>query len=363
MSSCYGEKIKVSVFGQSHGQAIGVTIDGMPAGEAVDIVKLKNFTDRRKPGKSKLETARKESDEPQFLSGIENGMTCGAPICAVIYNRDAKSSDYSEISKIMRPSHADYTAFVKYGGNADIRGGGHFSGRLTAPLCIAGGIAMQILERRGISVKGRIFSIGGIKDVSLDMADTKPSDFEYIDDINFPVFDKDAESEMKAAIEKAREQIDSVGGIVECFVFGMPCGAGAPMFEGMEGKIASAVFGIPGVKGVEFGSGFGGSDMMGSQNNDEFYVKDGVIKTYTNNSGGILGGISTGMPIVFRAAFKPTPSIGKAQRTVDVEKMENVTLELKGRHDPCIAVRAVPCVEAAAALAVLDILMQDGFIR
>ena len=222
---------------------------------------------------------------------------------------------------------------------------------------------MQILEKRGISVKGRIFSIGGIKDVGLDMADTKPSDFERIDDINFPVFDKKAESEMKAAIEKAREQIDSVGGIVECFVFGMPCGAGAPMFEGMEGKIASAVFGIPGVKGVEFGSGFGGSDMTGSQNNDEFYVKDGQIKTYTNNSGGILGGISTGMPIVFRAAFKPTPSIGKAQRTVDVEKMENVTLELKGRHDPCIAVRAVPCVEAAAALAVLDILMQDGFIR
>ncbi len=349
MGSSYGENIRLTIFGQSHSPAIGMTLDGIPAGHIIDMERLKCFMARRAPGNSELSTPRKEADEPEFLSGIKDNTTCGAPITAIIRNNNTRSSDYDELKARPRPGHADYTAQVKYYGAQDHAGGGHFSGRLTAPLCIAGGIALQLLDDEGIHVWSRIYSIGGIKDngeLETDISD-KP----------FPTVDDEKAGLMKARILKAKEELDSVGGVVECKLTGLPAGLGDPMFMGMENRIAQIVFGIPAVKGLEFGSGFAAADMTGSENNDAFCINDGRIETLTNNCGGILGGITDGMPLVFRAAFKPTPSIGKEQRTVNLEKMEEVSLSVKGRHDPCIVPRAVPVVEAAAALAIYDALI------
>ena len=349
MGSSYGENIRLTIFGQSHSPAIGMTLDGIPAGHIIDMERLKCFMARRAPGNSELSTPRKEADEPEFLSGIKDNTTCGVPITAIIRNNNTRSADYDELKVRPRPGHADYTAQVKYYGSQDYAGGGHFSGRLTAPLCIAGGIALQLLDDEGIHVWSRIYSIGGIKDKGELEAD--------ISDKDFPVVDDEKAGLMKQRILKAKEELNSVGGVVECKVTGLPAGLGDPMFMGMENRIAQIVFGIPAVKGLEFGSGFAAADMTGSENNDAFCVNDGRIETLTNNCGGKLGGITDGMPLVFRAAFKPTPSIGKEQRTVNLEKMEEVSLCVKGRHDPCIVPRAVPVVEAAAALAVYDALL------
>ena len=328
MSSTYGENLKISIFGQSHSEAIGVVIDGLPAGFEVDMDELGEFLARRAPGQGKHTTSRKEPDRPEFLSGLAGGKTCGAPLAAVIRNTNTRSSDYDNIRDIPRPGHADFAARIKYGGAEDVSGGGHFSGRLTAPLCIAGGIALQILKEKGITVKAEIKEIGGKSDGFLD------------------------------TVEKARLDADSVGGIIECVIEGVPAGYGNPMFGGVENKIASCVFGIPAVKGVEFGAGFEAARMRGSENNDEFYYEvDGSVRTRTNNHGGILGGITTGMPIVFRAAFKPTPSIGKPQKSISFSEKKDAVLEIKGRHDPCVVMRAAPCVEAAAAITVLDIIL------
>ena len=357
MSSEFGKLLRVSVFGQSHGKAIGVNIDGLPAGEAIDMDALNAFLDRRKPGKSRLSTQRREADAPIFLSGIEKGVTCGSPLCAMIENSDQHSSDYSELADNPRPSHADYTAWVKWGGQADMRGGGHFSGRLTAPLCIAGGIAKQILARRGIFVGAHLAAVAGIEDTPFPLHPTAAL-FDEIAAKAFPVLDDGAGARMQEAILAARQEQDSVGGVIECAVIGLPAGLGTPMFDGMENRLAAALFGIPAVKGVEFGAGFAAAGLRGSENNDPFIMEDSQIAAATNHAGGILGGITTGMPVTFRLAMKPTPSISRPQRTVSLSRREEAELVIHGRHDPCIAHRAAPVAEAVAAAVVLDVLLE-----
>jgi len=350
MSSMYGEMIRLSVWGQSHGAGIGMTLDGVPAGQPVDLEQLQQFLNRRAPGQSDLSTPRKEEDRPQILSGIVNGYTCGAPITAMIANSNTRSSDYSELKDCPRPGHADYAAQIKYKGYQDAAGGGHFSGRLTAPICIAGGMCLQWLAQRGILIRAHITQIGHIKDAPFDPI--KP-DLNSVPE-DFPVCSSSRAAEMRAAVLAAKESGDSIGGIVECAVTGLPAGIGEPMFGGMEGRIAQIIYGIPAVKGVEFGVGFGCAQMLGSENNDAFAIKNNQVVTKTNHAGGILGGISNGMPIIFRAAFKPTPSIAKSQDSVSLSAMEARQLHVRGRHDPCIVPRAVPVVEAAAAIAIYD---------
>lgn len=354
--STFGKKIKVSVFGESHGEAIGAVIDGVPAGFEIDMDKVLVQMARRAPGKDKTATPRLEKDFPRVMSGILNGVTTGAPIACVIENTNTKSADYSNLLENPRPGHSDYTAFVKYGGNNDIRGGGHFSGRLTAPIVFAGAVLRQILEKKGIKIAAHISSIGNVYDSRFD--GTEISD-ELIDTLNnsaFSLVDGSVEEKMRETVESARKDGDSVGGTIECAVVGMPIGVGGPLFSGIEGEISKAVFGIPAVKGIEFGAGFDSAHRRGSENNDAFEYKDGKVVTKTNNCGGILGGISNGMPIIFRAAIKPTPSISKQQETVNLKTKENTTLSVKGRHDPCIVPRAVPVIEAAAAIAIFDML-------
>ena len=358
MSSEFGNKIKVGVFGQSHGRAIGVTVHGLPAGEEIDLEELQEFMERRRGGRNAMSTSRSEADRPQFLAGLENGITCGAPLCAIIENTNTRSGDYDELKFKPRPGHADYTAFVKWDGEADMRGGGHFSGRLTAPLCVAGGIAKQILARRGIYVGAHLSAVAGIEDEDFPLFPTKEL-FDEIAAKPFPVIDDDKGEEMINEILAAKADGDSVGGIIECAAIGVPAGLGEPMFGGVENRIAAAIFGIPAIKGIEFGAGFASSAMRGSENNDAFCIEDGEIITETNNCGGILGGITNAMPIVFRAAVKPTASIAKRQTTVDLEAMAETQLEIKGRHDPCIAQRAVPVVEAVAAIVLLDMIMEE----
>jgi len=358
MSSEFGNKLRVSVFGQSHGRAIGVLVDGLPAGEHIDTEELYAFMSRRKPGRDKFSTARQESDMPIFLSGLENDKTCGAPLMAMIENKDQRSRDYEKLLDVPRPSHADLTARIKWDGHADMRGGGHFSGRLTAPLCVAGGIAKQILARRGIFIGAHLLSVGCESEEKFPMI-PDASLFEKIAAKDFPVIDDAAGERMKAVISDAAKDMDSVGGVIECAVIGVPAGLGDPMFDGVENRIARAVFGVPAVKGLEFGSGFEGTKMRGSENNDPLMIdENGNITSEKNDAGGILGGITSGMPIVFRTAMKPTPSIGRAQKSVSFSKMEAETLEIKGRHDPCIAHRAVPVIEAVAAIVVLDMLLE-----
>ena len=329
MSSSYGENFRISIFGESHAAAIGVTMEGLPAGSPIDSGMLQAFLERRAPGRDAFSTSRREADAPEFLCGVKNGVATGAPITAIIRNADTRSNDYANLANVPRPGHADYPAEVKFGGFQDRAGGGHFSGRLTAPLCIAGGIVLQQLERLGVSVSARAIRIGG---------ETEPE-------------------RMEAAIAAAREAGDSVGGIVETEIRGLPAGIGDPMFGGLENRIVQIVFGIPAVKGIEFGEGFAVADLKGSENNDPYGVVDGKVAPLTNHAGGILGGISTGAPVVFRVAFKPTPSIAKEQDSVDLGKMESAKLVVKGRHDPCVVLRAIPCVEAAAAIAVFDAIL------
>lgn len=350
MSGFCGEKIKLTVFGQSHSPAIGMTLEGIPAGIRIDLEKLDAFMKRRAPGRNPYSTPRQETDRPEFICGLVEGVTCGAPITAVIRNDDTRPSDYSRIADVPRPGHADYTAFVKYGPDRDVRGGGQFSGRLTAPVCAAGGIVLQILGSMGVSVKARIVSLGPVTDEGAGEGSLPPADL--------PVSDRETEDAMKAAIEEAKALGDSLGGVCECVIEGAPAGLGGPMFGGLESRISQIVFGIPAVKGIEFGSGFASARMTGSENNDEFFFDEkGNVATRTNNCGGILGGISDGMPIVFRVAIKPTPSIAKPQKSVDLRSREPVILEVPGRHDPCVVPRAVPVIEAAAAIAIYDAML------
>ena len=352
MSSTYGDNLKLSIFGQSHGNAIGMTLDGIPAGLPVDLEELQKFLNRRAPGQNDFSTSRREEDAPEFLAGIVNGYTCGAPIAAIIHNRNTRSGDYENLKDCPRPGHADYTAQIKYNGFQDVAGGGHFSGRLTAPQCIAGGLCKQWLRKSGIEIAAHINVIAGISDEPLYLDWINP-DFSLIQG-DFPVLNPDAGVKMREAIAAAKADGDSVGGVIECMVTGLPAGIGEPMFGGMESKIAQIIYGIPAVKGLDFGSGFTGSYLRGSQNNDAYIIENGNVSTQSNNSGGILGGITTGMPLVFSVAVKPTPSISKAQQSISLSKREEQQLQIKGRHDPCIVPRAVPVVEAAAAIAVFD---------
>ena len=356
MSSEFGRNLRVSIFGESHGPAVGVTVNGFPAGEAVDMDALKAFLARRAPGNSPLTTARKEADLPEFLSGIRDGVLTGTPFAAIIRNTNQHSADYSGFEDTPRPSHADYTARVKWKGAADMRGGGHFSGRLTAPLCAAGGIALQILARKGIFIGAHLAKAGSAEDAPFPLYPTREL-FEAAAARTLPVLDPEKGAEMEAQIRDAAQAGDSVGGMVECAAIGLPAGLGDPMFDGVENELARVLFGIPGVKGVEFGSGFGCVQMRGSEHNDPFVIRGDAVRTLSNHSGGIQGGISNGMPIVFRIALKPTASIAKTQRTVSLSRMEETELEIRGRHDPCIAVRAVPVAEAAAALVLLDLVL------
>ncbi|HHW24963.1 MAG TPA: chorismate synthase [Bacillota bacterium] len=365
MASEFGYSLKITVYGQSHGEAVGAVADGLPAGEPFSLERLAKFMARRRPG-APLTTGRREPDAPEFVSGVLPGeretelVTCGSPLCAIIRNTDARPSDYSAFADTPRPGHADYTAYVKWGGKADMRGGGHFSGRLTAPICAIGGIALQILERRDIYVGAHLEAVGGISDARFPLLPTKQL-FDEIAGKAFPVIDDACGKAMQKAIAEAAAELDSIGGIVECAIVGLPAGLGSPMFDGVESMLSRALFGIPAVKGVEFGNGFAGSASRGSQNNDPFVIAGGKISAETNNSGGILGGITTGMPVVFRVAFKPTPTIGKPQRTVYLSRNEPAILEARGRHDPCVALRAVPVVEAVAALVTLDLLLSSGY--
>ena len=358
MSSEFGRTLRVGVFGESHGRAIGVTMQNLPAGEAIDLNVLEAFLDRRRPGKSALSTARNEPDRPMFLSGLLDGKTTGSPLSAIIENRDARSRDYAELADKPRPGHADYTAFLKWNGAADMRGGGHFSGRLTAPLCIAGGIAKQILARKNIFIGAHLFSAAGVADAAFPLHPAQTL-FDEIAQKDFPVINDDAGCAMQEAILAASRDGDSIGGVIECAAVGFPAGIGNPMFDGIENRLSAALFGIPAVKGLEFGAGFAAAAMRGSEHNDPYRIgDDGSITTTSNHAGGILGGISTGQPIVLRAAIKPTPSIAKAQQTVRLSTMENAELVVHGRHDPCIAHRAVPVVEAVMALVLLDYLLE-----
>ena len=332
MESMVGDVLRVTLYGESHGPEIGVSIDGFPGGMRIDEAKLREFLERRAPGRDEYSTPRREDDIPEFLSGIENGVTLGSTIKAAIRNKNVRSADYDNVTDVPRPSHADYTSYVKYGRIAP--GGGHFSGRLTAPLCIAGGLAKQLLEKNSVFVTARAVEIGGIRGTM---------------------------DEMKKKITEAKADGDSVGGIVECVAEGIPAGVGDPMFDGMENRIARLVFGIPAARGIEFGAGFASARMRGSEHNDPFTVENGRIITTKNDHGGILGGITSGMPVVFRVAFKPTPSIGIEQDSVSLSHMTPEKLTVKGRHDPCIVLRAVPAVESACAVAILDAMLADGY--
>ena len=356
MSSTYGDKIKISVFGESHGNGIGVVIDGLEAGVKIDMDKVLVQMSRRAPGKDKTATTRKEADLPRVLSGMLGDTLTGAPLCAVIENTNTRSSDYGNLLSCPRPGHSDYTAFVKYNANNDIRGGGHFSGRITAPIVFAGAICRQILEQKGIKIAAHIRSIGNVRDDSFNPVQIDDELIEKLNNSTFSLINDDVEEKMRAFVEDARMNLDSAGGTIECAVSGIDAGIGGPMFDGVEGAIAKAVFGVPAIKGIEFGKGFELSEMRGSQSNDPFEYKDGKVVTTTNNCGGILGGITNGMPIIFTAAVKPTPSISQKQKTVDLRKKENTVLEIKGRHDPCIVPRAVPVIEAVTAVAIINLL-------
>ena len=355
MSSTFGNALKITIFGQSHAPAIGVCMEGFPAGFTPDFDELNAFLARRAPGQGAYTTARREPDRPEFLAGLVRGHTCGAPVTAIIRNTDTRSGDYAAFTDVPRPSHADYPAQVKWQGAQDSAGGGHFSGRLTAPLCIAGGLCLQYLHARGIEITAHIERIGAAQDRRF--TSTQP---ETLAKAKLPVLDPDSAEAMLAQIAAAKAEGDSVGGCIECAVTGLPAGLGSPMFGGMENRLAQILFGIPAVKGVEFGSGFACAGMRGSEHNDPYFMQDGAVRTRTNHAGGILGGLTTAMPVIFRVAVKPTPSIARPQESVSLQRGEDAVLEIHGRHDPCIVPRAVPCVEAAAAIAILDALLEEN---
>jgi len=357
MSGVWGNKLKVSIFGESHGKAIGITIDGLPSGVKLDLDEIQKEMKRRAPGQNPWSTPRKEEDKVEILSGFFNGFTTGTPICGMIQNTNTISKDYSNIKAQMRPSHGDFTGFTRFDGFNDYRGGGQFSARVTAGLVFAGAIAKQILKEKNIIIGAHIKSVRNIKDDSFDMTNISEELLKKLNNSSFPALNEEVSEKMQAEIIAARDDHDSVGGVIEVAVINLPVGIGSPYFDSVESTLSHLVFSVPATKGIEFGAGFGISELKGSEANDEMYAEDNVIKTYSNNNGGINGGITNGMPLVFRVAMKPTPSIGKPQRTVDITTMENTIIEVKGRHDPCILVRAVPVLEAVTAIGILDLVL------
>lgn len=349
--------MKHTIFGESHGPAIGVVLTEVPSGIVFDEELIKAELLRRATGKNALSTARKEKDQVEVLSGVFEGKTTGTPLCMIIRNGDQHSKDYAAIKDLARPGHGDYTGFLRYEGCNDYRGGGHFSGRLTAPLVAAGAVAKMILREKGVEIGAHIASIGGIRDDSLDMAKPDMPRLRGVSGKEFPTLSDDAGEKMQELILKCREEQDSVGGEITCYVTGIPAGLGAPDFDkNAETVFSRQMFAIPAVKAIAFGAGFGFANMRGSEANDAFSMENGEIKTLTNHNGGILGGITSGMPVVFTLAVKPTPSIAREQQTVDFRRKEDATIAVTGRHDPCILHRAVPVVEAAAALAAVELM-------
>jgi chorismate synthase len=356
MSGIWGNNLKVSIFGESHGTGIGITIDGLPSGVEINLEEVMKEMARRAPGKSNLSTARKEADAPEILSGFFEGKTTGTPLCAVIRNSDMRSKDYGKLKDLMRPGHADYPGYVRYNGFNDYRGGGSFSGRITAPLVFAGAICKQVLAGKGISIGAHIKSIGDIEDKSFYEVELNKELLEDLKNKELPLLISEKEEEMRETILKAKKEQDSVGGTIECTVLGINAGIGNPFFDSVESTLAHLMFSVPAVKGIEFGKGFEMSKLNGSNCNDEYYYDGDKVKTYTNNNGGITGGITNGMPILFKVAMKPTPSISKAQRTIDIAEKKESELIIEGRHDPCIVQRAVPVIEAVTAIGILDLI-------
>ncbi len=355
MSANWGRKIELSIFGESHGPAIGINISGLPAGVTLDMQAIEAEMARRAPGGA-LATQRKEADKVNILSGTLNGVTTGAPLCAVIFNENQQSKDYSMLKELMRPGHSDYPAYVKYNGFNDVRGGGMFSGRLTAPLVFAGAIAKQLLAARGITIGAHIKSIYDVKDRAFDTEITADT-LSALTSSPFPTLNPQVVLDMQQAILNAKEMNNSVGGSIQCAAIGLPAGLGDPFFDSVESTLSHLLFSIPGVKGVEFGTGFDLCTMVGNRANDSYYYdENGNVKCYTNHNGGVTGGITNGMPLVFTVALKPPSSIGLPQHTINVKTGENAILSVEGRHDACIVPRAVPVVEAVTALAILGII-------
>ncbi len=360
MSNTFGQKLKVTIFGESHGVAIGCVIDGLPAGISIDWDAVRQDMARRAPGSSALATPRKEKDAFEILSGYFNDHTTGTPLAMEIRNGNQHSKDYDILKDNMRPGHADYTGHVKYGGFNDYRGGGHFSGRITAPLTFAGSIARQVLSAKGIHIGAHVTRIAGIEDRRFDPLCESEETFASLRKEKLPVLTKDVGEKMEEAILDAKAEGDSVGGIVECMVTGLPAGLGDPFFDSLESELSHMMFSIPAVKGIEFGDGFGLAAMKGSAANDCMHWANGKVETTTNHNGGILGGISSGSPVIFRLAIKPTASIGKSQPTVNLAEKKDTLLTIGGRHDPCIIPRAIPVIETAAALVILDEVLGTG---
>lgn len=360
MSSSFGDSVRISIFGESHGEAIGVVLDNLPAGCSVDEEQLALQMARRAPGRDLASTPRSEGDQVRIVSGLLNGKTTGAPLCGMIENTNTRSSDYESLRVLPRPGHADYTGAVRYNGANDVRGGGHFSGRLTAPLTFAGAVCRQILSVHGIRIGAHALRIASVTDTAFDPVEIPDALLERLSTEYFSLIDRSIEAAMREEIEEARKCADSVGGVVECAVTGVPVGIGSPMFCGVENVLSSILFGVPAVKGVEFGDGFAAASLHGSENNDAFTAENGQVKTRTNHCGGILGGITTGMPLILRAAFKPTPSIGREQNTVNLNTLQNEPLVVHGRHDPCIVPRAIPVVEAAVAVGLINLMAERG---
>lgn len=357
MSSVIGNKIKLSVFGESHGEAIGCVIDGLPSGIKLDFDEINREMARRAPGNDKTATARRESDTPVILSGVLDDTTTGAPLAMMIRNTNTRSGDYGNLMTVPRPSHSDYPAYVKYNGNNDVRGGGHFSGRLTAPVVFAGAVAKQILKAKGITIGAHISKIGSVCDDNFDKNSISSEELDAVTHKKFAVINDESEAEMRACVEKARMNGDSIGGVIECAAIGMPVGVGGNMFDTVESRLSAALFGVPAVKGVQFGAGFDFAEMLGSEANDGYEIKNGNVALLSNNNGGVLGGMSSGAPIVFSVVLKPTPSISVPQKSVNLQTMENETLVVKGRHDPCVVPRAVPVIEGITAVILLDLMM------
>ena len=358
MSATWGNSIKLTVFGESHGAGIGGVLDGLPPGVAIDFDRIMFHMKRRAPGRSAVSTPRKEADVPEILSGVFEGKTTGAPLSFLIRNQSAHSADYEELRAKMRPSHADYCGFVKFKGYNDYRGGGHFSGRITAPLVFAGAVCEQLLKKEGIFAGGYITSLGGI-DCDIPSTEWSAQTAEKLKNESLPIWNGSQKNEVLSRIETVSKEGNSLGGVIECRIENLPVGLGSPFFDSFESKLSHLLFSVPGIKGVEFGDGFRIAEKTGREANDQMEWKDGRAVTLTNHNGGILGGITNGMPVVFRVAVKPTASIFTEQKTVDVEKKENTTLLLRGRHDPSIVPRAVPVVEACALLCVFDLLREE----
>ena len=353
MSDMFGEKLKIALFGESHGAGIGAVVSGLPAGFEIDFDAISREMARRAPGQNDFSTPRRETDEAEVLSGVFNGRTTGTALAFLIRNRNTRSGDYQP--ELPRPGHADYTAQVKYGGYQDYRGGGHFSGRLTAPLVWAGALAKQLLAQKGVSLAAHIARIGAVEDTRFTKPDAAA--LEALLQMPFPVLDPSVEQPMRDEVASAKAALDSVGGVIECAAVGLPAGLGDPFFDSVESRLSHLLFSIPAIKGVEFGDGFGLAAMRGSEANDPFRMEGGRVVTATNRNGGINGGITNGMPLVFRVACKPTPSIAQSQQTVNLKTGEDAELSVVGRHDPCIVPRAVPVVEACTALCLLDLLL------